>query len=109
MLLVSGERCFYENFGKETVDLGWLSRTGKFNLVTYCVRCNTTTCGCFKVGLKYLEYMEGCYVKEIFVPTNKAKYDRAVQVVSPDSLSDPDHWGHLSWMFCEFMRSSQSK
>jgi GTPase Era involved in 16S rRNA processing len=109
MLLVSGKRCFFENFGKETVHLGWLSRTGRFTLVAHCFHCKTTTCGCIKVGLKYKECMEGRYVKELFVPTDKAKYDRAVQVVAPDALSDPDHWGHLGWMFCEFMRSSQSK
>jgi len=25
----------------------------------------------------------------------------------PDHVSDPDHWGHLIWMFCNFLENSQ--
>jgi hypothetical protein len=45
-----------------------------------------------------------------FVPTEFERYKVFVHFDMPDEISDPEHWGHLAWMFCEFMeKSSQSK
>jgi hypothetical protein len=44
-----------------------------------------------------------------FVPDYPDKFQFVAQVKMPSCLSDPDHWGHLIWMFCEFMDSLDRK
>jgi hypothetical protein len=40
------------------------------------------------------------------VPANPdAAYKSVVHVDVPESLSNPEHFGHLAWKFCEFMAS----
>ena len=41
------------------------------------------------------------------MPVDKVQYDRARQVKTPGKISDPNHWGHLSWMYVDFMDSVQ--
>jgi hypothetical protein len=41
-----------------------------------------------------------------FVPNNVDKYNVFVHFKMPEHLSDPSHWGHLAWKFCEFMEKT---
>jgi hypothetical protein len=41
-----------------------------------------------------------------FVPKNVDKYNIFVHFKMPEHLSDPSHWGHLAWIFCEFMEKT---
>jgi GTPase SAR1 family protein len=38
-----------------------------------------------------------------FVPKNVDRHDVFVHVKMSDEISNPEHWGHLTWKFCEFM------
>jgi hypothetical protein len=38
-----------------------------------------------------------------FVPKNVDRHDVFVRVKMSDEISNPEHWGHLTWKFCEFM------
>jgi hypothetical protein len=43
-----------------------------------------------------------------FVPKYPHQYKMVVHVEMPRRLSDPSHWGHLAWQFCEFMDAHPS-
>jgi hypothetical protein len=43
------------------------------------------------------------------VPKHPDKYDLIAQVKMPRRLSDPNHWGHLAWQFCNFVDSCRPK
>jgi hypothetical protein len=43
-----------------------------------------------------------------FVPKYPHQYKLVVHVEMPRRLSDPSHWGHLAWQFCEFMDANPS-
>jgi hypothetical protein len=43
-----------------------------------------------------------------FVPKYPDQYKVVVHVEMPRRLSDPTHWGHLAWQFCEFMDAHPS-
>ena len=105
MFTVSGDPCFYENFGKEMTEKNLLFQNGRFQRPEYCYKCDVLNCKCEKIGVKYIDCMAGSYVDGSFVPTNKRKYDHAMQIKIPQNLSDPGHWGHLCWMFVVFMKS----
>jgi GTPase SAR1 family protein len=47
--------------------------------------------------------------KDEFEPLCPAKYECVAQIKMPKRLSDPKHWGHLAWMFCQFMDSLAAK
>jgi hypothetical protein len=38
-----------------------------------------------------------------FVPADMDRYVAFVRFKMPDQISEPEHWGHLAWMFCEYM------
>jgi hypothetical protein len=40
------------------------------------------------------------------VPKNLDRYNIFVHFKMPEHLSDPSHWGHLAWIFCEFMEKT---
>lgn len=49
--------------------------------------------------------MEGTYDNDTgdFTPLHPDEYKKVAHVKMPRRLSDPNHWGHLAWKFCEFM------
>ena len=106
ILLVVHRRKFSENFGQEIADLEWMARSGSFAMPqNYCFECAGMTCGCAKPLLEFKKAVAGIYDQGKFLPYDNKKYDRAVQVKVPESIADPSHWGHLAWLFCEFMDS----
>ena len=58
---------------------------------------------------KYLQYERGTYDDNgVFTPANKGEYKRVLHIKVPASPSDPLHWGHLAWLFCEYMESFEA-
>ena len=109
IMMFSHHKAFCEAFGQEIVDLEWNKTHGNFlKPPNYCFNCKGTSCCCNKLLQAYHDYAEGTYINGVFTPNNKAKYDRAVQIKVPDSPSDPSHWGHLAWLFCEYMQSVEA-
>lgn len=55
----------------------------------------------------FCDYTQGTYdaLTGEFVAKYPEKYEMVAQIEMPNSLSDPTHWGHLAWLFCEFMDS----
>ena len=106
IMLLSSRKVFCDTFGQEIIDLEWMARHSNFSKpTTYCFKCNGTSCGCNKLLQTYRDYAAGTYINGVFTPNVKFRYDRAVQIKVPDSPSDPSHWGHLAWLFCEYMES----
>ena len=105
MFTCEGEKVFYENFSKELSEKEYLCRHGRFVQPEYCYQCKRSTCQCQKIGSRYEEYLEGSYLDGIFVPVDQVKYNLVRHIQVHEELSNPDHWGHLGWMFVEFMQS----
>ena len=105
MFTCEGEKVFYENFSKELSEKNYLCQHGRFVQPEYCYQCKRSTCQCQKIGSRYEEYLEGSYLDGIFVPVDQLKYNLVRHIQVHEELSDPDHWGHLGWMFVEFMQS----
>lgn len=95
ILLLTHRTAFAERFGQQITDIEWTLRTANFSKPKDDRQEEALK--------KFLEFMKGSYQDGDFVPVDQAKYDRAVQIKVPDSISDPYHWGHLAWLFCEFM------
>lgn len=135
--MLSHRKSFHENFGQQVADLDWMARNATFaKPPEYCSGCMSTICtedfrvtrdyspglygnsgGLFyaeKIEHKrpfkdYLEFEQGTYdANGVFTPANKEQYECLVHVKVPDSPSDPSHWGHLAWLFCEYMESVEA-
>ena len=48
---------------------------------------------------------KGSYIAGKFVPDCALLYNHVVHFKVPQSIDDHMHWGHITWMFCEFMES----
>ena len=46
---------------------------------------------------------KGSYVGCKFVPNNTQLYNYAVHLEVPENIENHMHWGHIAWMYCEFM------
>jgi len=40
-----------------------------------------------------------------FKPDNEVAFGKRFRIPVPDDLADPAHWGHLAWLYCNFMES----
>ena len=82
---------FHRHFGAEIVQLNWikLKPVEQWQLIENCIS------GQIKEGK--------------FVPKNPTAYEYLVRLPVPESIESPDHWGHIPWMFCEFMESISLK
>lgn len=127
--MLSHRKSFHENFGQQIADLDWMARNATFaKPPEYCTGCMSTVCtqDCHctsqhngRAGLfntlriehkrpfrDYLQYEKGTYDDNgVFTPANKGEYERVVHIKVPASPSDPSHWGHLAWLFCEYVES----
>jgi hypothetical protein len=54
------------------------------------------------------DYIGGSYSNGVFKPNDETKYGLVMQIETPEKLSNPEHWGHLAWKFCQFMDKMQS-
>ena len=94
ILLLSSRKVFCDTFGQEIIDLDWMTQHANFS-------SNNSL-------EEYRDYEAGTYIDGVFSPNNKVRYDRVVQIKVPESHSDPSHWGHLAWLFCEYMESVEA-
>lgn len=106
MLLPCHGNAMAKAFSREIVELEWVACHGAFSKPDdYCFVCKTTSSNCVKPLQEYRRYMDGSYQEGKFTPLDNAKYQRAVQIQVPDGISDPAHWGHVAWLFCQYMDS----
>ena len=113
ILLLSRHKAFYEAFGQDIIDLEWMARYANFSKpLDFCFTCKNNKCTSSshcKPLSTYYNFEKGQYDADgVFLPEDKTKYNRAVQIKVPDSPSDPSHWGHLAWLFCEYMESVEA-
>jgi GTPase SAR1 family protein len=82
-------------------------------LCSRCQRAHISGNRCSRCSFSYRQFEDDWrgLVKPFYyngkrVPANPdAVYKSVVHVDVPDSLSNPKHFGHLAWKFCEFMAS----
>lgn len=114
ILMLEHRPAFYSSFGQEIVDLKYVARTGTFvQPDDYCFKCKSVCTEEDHEEKKYLKdykrFMKGDYDSYgNLTPKKQGRYDRAVQIKVLDSPSDPSHWGHLAWLFCEYAESLTS-
>jgi hypothetical protein len=90
LLLLAYNKQFCEHFGQEIV---MLERT----------ICHGNAAKALKNSGTVDQYISGSYSNGVFKPDDETKYGLVMQIEMPKELSDPEHWGHLAWKFCEFM------
>jgi hypothetical protein len=100
ILLMSYHKAFCLNFGPEKVRMDSIVRRYESLLMCFCL----SNSGCSNL----IAAMAGTY-NDVgqFVPNNKDLYDMFVRFKMPDQISDARHWGHLVWLFCNFMDSKR--
>ena len=106
ILTLQGNKFFYDNFALDMRELQMLARNGRFTRPEYCYKCKVSTCSCEKIGQKYMAIAEQHYDDDVMgVPFDALKLARKRRIHPPEDLKDPEHWGHLGWMFVKFMES----
>jgi hypothetical protein len=112
ILLLAHDKYFVENFGREKITLDRLQADlnpwfpGPSDRWEACCDCEHTR----NSPRDHLRSaLSGKFTSGAFEPTNPVQYNLVVQIDVPKRLSDPTHWGHLSWKFCEFMSRRESK
>jgi hypothetical protein len=98
ILLLSYHKSFCLNFGQEKIRMEEI--VNKFNVLKEYKQRDI----CYRT---MFDYIAGTYNDDgEFVPDIVDKYNIFVHFKMPEHLSDPSHWGHLTWMFCEFMEKT---
>jgi hypothetical protein len=95
ILLLSYHETFCMNFGPEKVQMDSFLRRYESNRLACCNLLNHAMAGIYNDDGQ-------------FILKSKDLYDIFVHFEMPKLISDPDHWGHLTWMFCKFMDSKRS-
>jgi hypothetical protein len=118
ILLLSYSRSFCESFGAEKSSLEQLVH-GYNDLIQRLNAKRNTFFRQFQHGtpepsqLTNARDMLCTYLEDVIcddgtvVPKFPDKYDLISQVKMPRRLSDPNHWGHLAWQFCNYVDSKQ--
>lgn len=116
LLLVSYSKHVCERFGQEIIRLEEIALTGqsvKILRANHDLGCKHSSEGslsacsnCRSAATKSFEYLKGTYKNGVFTPKDETKYSLARQIEMPKKLSDPNHWGHVVWKYCEFMESA---
>ena len=120
VLLLSFDKNFITNFGPLKICLDTLySKAGNYWIddikcscaanseIGLCENCDSGD-NKRKYSARLNRYLNGNYVDGVFNPTDEFKYPLVVQLTTPDSLEDPDHFGQLAWKFCQFMERRES-
>mmetsp|Transcript_3942 Transcript_3942/g.6026 ORF Transcript_3942/g.6026 Transcript_3942/m.6026 type:complete len:760 (-) Transcript_3942:120-2399(-) len=111
LLLSSCSSVFVEHFGKQKIILERLLQYGYFT--SYLADSNKMN---EELNIRKRERSEtssfqgsfatdGSFVQENQNPSHVIIRKLAVGIDIPKSLSDPHHWGHLSWKFQTFIKS----
>lgn len=87
VLLMKYSKYFCENFGREILALEWRQRMPlSFD---FCTSCETANCGCTKDAM-----------------SPPLPGTESILNSIPSSPSNPEHWGHLIWLLCKFVKNS---
>jgi hypothetical protein len=104
ILLMSYHEAFCLNFGPEKIRMESFLR--KFEVMQHDGQFSRSqqSNNCMSM----FRALTGRYDDDgIFIPNNKDLYDIFVHFEMSSQLSNPDHWGHLTWLFCKFMDSKR--
>jgi hypothetical protein len=105
ILLASSSKVFSVHFGREKMRMDSLMRKFAALQKMYSISCSNAShflCLFRSIAGKYNDDGE-------FVPNRQDIYDIFVHFKMPKQISDPDHWGHLVWKFCEFMEKTSNE
>ena len=106
IMLMSYNKYFCENFGAEIVELKWLDRTGKFVDLHNAASSNRFDCIAAANSDDELDRMLN---SELAAKDNSDPMANTTRISVPDSPSDAKHWGHMIWLFVEFMNEQEEK
>jgi GTPase SAR1 family protein len=108
IMLMCHNKYFCENFGAEIVELKWLDRTGKF--VDYHYAASTNKYDCIEAANSDDE-VDRMLNNELTLTEkdNKDQMPNVMRISIPDSPSDAKHWGHMAWLFGEYMSEQEKK
>jgi hypothetical protein len=98
--LMSYHEAFCLNFGPEKIRMDSIVR--RYESLQMCSCSGNSGCSSMVAAMAGAHNDVGT-----FVPDNKDLYDLFVRFKMPDQISNPHHWGHLTWMFCKFMDSKR--
>jgi hypothetical protein len=99
ILLLTYNKHFCKHFGQEIV---MLERTMCHGNVAKA-RMDSAT------AKRTNDFILGSYSNGVFKPDDEIKYRLVMQIETPERLSNPKHWGHLAWKFCDFVERVQAK
>jgi hypothetical protein len=94
ILLLTYHKHFCKHFGREIVMLERIIYYGNVAKASMDLVDTAALAGSFSNG--------------VFKPDEEIKYGLVIQIEIPERLSNPKHWGHLAWKFCEFVDKMQS-
>jgi hypothetical protein len=110
ILLLSYSKHFCEYFGREKV---WIERYVHEHVlfIGRLQKEHKSSCPWRVAHFRAIavhRFLQGSHNENgVFVPKYPDKYKLVVQIELPERLSDPDHWGHLAWRFCQFMEARE--
>ena len=106
IMLMCHNKHFCENFGAEIAELKWLDRTGKF--VDFHFAASATKYDCIEAANSDDE-LDRMLNSELVEKDNTDQISNVMRISVPDSPSDEEHWGHMAWLFGEFMFTQEKK
>lgn len=106
ILLMCHNKYFCENFGAEIAELKWLDRTGKF--IDFHYAASATKYDCIEAANSDDE-LDRMLNSELVEKDNAGQVSNVMRISVPDSPSDEKHWGHMAWLFGEFMMITREK
>ena len=106
IMLMSYNKYFCEHFGAEIAELKWLDRTGKFVDLHYAASSDRFDCIAAANSDDELDRMLN---SELAAKDDSDLMTNATRISVPDSPSDAKHWGHMIWLYGEFMNEQEEK
>lgn len=106
IMLMSYNKYFCENFGAEIAELKWLDRTGKF--IDFHYASSSAKYDVIEAANSDDE-LDRMLNSELAEKDDSNQMTNAMRISVPDSPSDAKHWGHMTWLFGEFMNEQEKK
>ena len=106
IMLMSYNKYFCEHFGAEIAELKWLDRTGKFVDFHYAASSDRFDCIAAANSDDELDRMLN---SELAAKDDSDLMTNTTRISVPDGPSDAKHWGHMIWLYGEFMNEQEEK
>jgi len=112
ILIMKYSRHFCENFGKTITDLSWVldtlsqSPVARSEKQTANKEEEETRRKCHSCRRRFYGRATLCEICEAKLPRRIGQRD-LYHVEVPDHASDSRHWGHLVWMYCNWMEARE--